>query len=125
MAFKNITIFQVPPQIKMLAEQHGKREGAAVYIVGETVYIIAGRGKKPTKGYGIEIMDVVETKKGCNIDVYVDYQNPKPGQVFAQVINYPIAVAKYNPEELSEEINFRFIINGIQKARYAAQRLEQ
>ncbi len=117
-------MFQAPLRVKMLAKQHRKTEGAAVYIIKDTAYIIVARGQKCTEGYGVRVSSVMEGTKEYNIDVHVEYKNPEPGQVLAQVITYPLAIIEYVPEKLSENTRFNFLIDGTYRVVCTAQTLK-
>lgn len=124
MVFRNITVFQAPPQIERKVHQQKKEEGAAVYIVEDAVYIVVSRGEKPTGGYGVRVVDIEGEEGGRGFNVRVEYQDPKPGQMVAQVITYPFVVVKTGLKEISGDTVFKFLIGGDQRLVRTAEYLE-
>lgn len=120
--FRSISIFQAPPQVERMVQQQRKEEGAAVYVSDDAVYIVVARGEKPTGGYGIRVVDIEEEEDGFN--VHVEYLDPKPGQLVAQVVTYPFAVVKADLKDISRDTSFRFYINGNRGWVHTASYLE-
>ena len=121
--FRSISIFQAPPQVERMVQQQRKEEGAAVYVSDDAVYIVVARGEKPTGGYGIKVVDIKE--EGGDFDVHVEYSDPKPGQMVAQVVTHPFAVVKADLKDISRDTSFRFYIDGnrswVHTARYLGE----
>jgi hypothetical protein len=119
--FRSISIFQAPPQVERMVQQQRKEEGAAVYVAGDAVYIVVARGEKPTGGYGIRVVDIKE--EGDGFDVHVEYSDPKPGQMVAQVVTYPFTVVKADLKDISRDTSFRFFIDGNRSSVHTAKYL--
>jgi hypothetical protein len=124
MAFKSITTFQAPPQIERMVHRRRLEEGAAVYVVEDGVYIVVSRGEKPTGGYGIRVANVEEEEDGSGFNVLVEYQDPKPGQLVAQVVTYPFAVVKVDLKNIKNDTAFKFLVDGNRWLECTAERLE-
>ncbi len=119
--FRSISIFQAPPQVERMVQQQRKEEGAAVYVAEDAVYIVVARGEKPTGGYGIRVVDLKE--EGGGFDVHVEYSDPKPGQMVAQVVTYPLAVVKADLNDISRDTSFRIYIDGNRSSVHTARYL--
>jgi hypothetical protein len=119
--FRSISIFQAPPQVERMVQQQRKEEGAAVYVAEDAVYIVVARGEKPTGGYGIRVVDIKE--EGGGFDVHVEYSDPKPGQMVAQVVTYPFAVVKADLKDISRDTSFRIYIDGNRSSVHTARYL--
>ena len=119
--FRSISIFQAPPQVERMVQQQRKEEGAAVYVAEDAVYIVVARGEKPTGGYGIRVVDIKE--EGGGFDVHVEYSDPKPGQMVAQVVTYPLAVVKADLKNISRDTSFRIYIDGNRSSVHTARYL--
>jgi hypothetical protein len=121
LAFESITVFEAPPQIGKVVHQHKRKEGASVCIVEGTIYIVAARGEMPTGGYDIRVVDVEEEQDGSGVNVRVVYKDPKPGQMVAQVVTYPYTIIKTDLKGLPDDVPFRILVDGIQRAVHTAQ----
>ncbi|MGI6697140.1 MAG: protease complex subunit PrcB family protein [Clostridia bacterium] len=122
MEFRSISIFQAPSQVERMVQQQSKEEGAAVYVAGDAVYIVVARGEKPTGGYGIRVVDIKE--EGGGFDVHVEYLDPKPGQMVAQVVTHPYAIIKADLKDISQDTSFRFFVDGNRNWVHTARYLE-
>jgi len=120
--FRSISIFQAPSQVERMVQQQSKEEGAAVYVAGDAVYIVVARGEKPTGGYGIRVVDIKE--EGGGFDVHVEYLDPKPGQMVAQVVTHPYAIIKADLKDISQDTSFRFFVDGNRNWVHTARYLE-
>lgn len=121
MAFGKITVFEAPSQIKKAVELQKREERAAVYVVQGTAYLVVTMGEKPTGGYGVSVtgIDMGDMRHdGLGINVRIEYQSPKPGQVVSQVITYPYAIVKTDLKNISEDTAFRFIVDDMVKTVY-------
>lgn len=123
LAFESITVFEAPPQLEKAVHKQKRKEGAAVYMVEGTVYIVAARGEMPTGGYGVRIVDVKEDEDGSGVRVLVEYKDPKPGQMVAQVVTYPYTIVRTDLKNIPGDIPFRILVDGTQGAVQTAQEL--
>ena len=78
-------------------------------MVEDKVYVIVTRGEKPTSGFKVDIDKMVlEEQEGKSIlVVYADFEDPEKGKALAQVITYPVKVARTNLTRLPDEIELR------------------
>jgi hypothetical protein len=123
LAFQSITVFEVPPQIEKVVHKQKREEGAAVYVVEDKVYIVASRGEMPTGGYSIRVVGIEEEEDGRGVNVSVEYKDPKPGQMVAQVVTYPYAIVKTDLKGIPDDVPFRILVDGTQRAVHTAQEL--
>ncbi len=113
MAFEKVTVFEVPAHINSMVQQQKKEERAAAYIAEDTVYLVVTRGEKPTGGYDVSVAGIEKTnigQEGYSVDIYVEYKNPGPGQLVAQVVTYPHVIVKTDLMNVSRDTVFRFFI---------------
>ena len=61
-------------------------------------------------------------EEGGGFDVHVEYLDPKPGQMVAQVVTHPYAIIKADLKDISQDTSFRFFVDGnrnwVHTARY-------
>jgi len=120
-AYKKVTVFEAPPQIKEMVENFKDEEKAAVYVVDNIVYIVVTRGEKPTGGYGVKVVDIDKHMLGedrFGVVVKVEYIEPKPGQPVTQAITYPFTIVQTELVDIPMDTQFRFMINGLEIAEY-------
>ena len=70
------------------------------------------------------MVDIEGEEGGRGFNVRVEYQDPKPGQMVAQVITYPFVVVKTGLKEISGDTVFKFLIGGDQRLVRTAEYLE-
>ncbi len=97
---------QIPDDIENILPRYMSEERALSCKVDEDVYIIVTRGEKRTAGYSVTIDRIVKQQKDDTFDliVYAKYKDPKPDQIVAQTITYPVVVAKAKLDELPDKI---------------------
>lgn len=108
--FKTLNENKIPQDISsQVIPEYRTLERALACVVEDKVYIVVTRGEKPTSGFGIDIDRIVlENKEGkSNLVVYADFKDPEKGKALAQVITYPVKVARTNLTKLPDEIELR------------------
>ena len=76
---------------------------------GTYVYLVASIGMKPNPGYGVEFLGLHQVNS--EITVSLKLSEPEAGKVYAQVIVYPIAVARIRKADLGryDSLNAIFV----------------
>jgi len=87
---------KAPEKITNWVEKNKNHEGYTVLHQDNKIYVLITRGTKKTSGYDLKI-NAVETEKE-KIKVQVEYINPKPDQIVAQVINCPTLIIEISTE---------------------------
>lgn len=83
--FKHV---QSPPVgMRDWVQQHRATRGIHRIEFDGHTYILIGRGQKANSGYGVDVTKV--TSANGKITVTIEVRNPKPGEMYAQVITYP------------------------------------
>jgi ribosomal protein L35AE/L33A len=120
-AYRKITVFEAPQQIRDMLENTKEQESASVYVVDRVVYILITRGEKMTGGYGVNVVDIDKHILGedrFGITVRVEYTDPKPGQPVTQAITYPFVIVKTELIDIPMDTQFRFRIDGKELVKY-------
>lgn len=105
--FQNIEVDKAPEKIQELIPRYLSEERALACSIDGKVYIIVTRGEKGTAGYsaGLEKIEKVKVnKKNYNLVVHAKYKDPKPDEMVAQIITYPVIVVKTELEGLPDKI---------------------
>lgn len=108
--FKTLNENKIPQDISsQVIPEYRTLERALACVVEDRIYVIVTRGEKPTSGFSVDIARMVlEEKEGkTNLVVYADFKDPEKGKALAQVITYPVKVAKTNLTKLPDEIELR------------------
>lgn len=108
--FKTLSESKIPQDISgQVIPEYRTLERALACVVEDKVYVVVTRGEKPTSGFTVDIDKMVlEEKEGkSNLVVYADFEDPEKGKALAQVITYPVKVAKTNLTKLPDEIELR------------------
>lgn len=108
--FKTLSENKIPQDISgQVIPEYRTLERALACVVEDRIYVIVTRGEKPTSGFGVDIARMVlEEKEGkTNLVVYADFKDPEKGKALAQVITYPVKVARTNLTKLPDEIELR------------------
>ena len=84
-------------------------ERALVCKEGESIYVLAMRGEKPTSGYEVQItkLELVTEKQKSKLIVYADFVDPQKPENMAQVKSYPVAVVKAELKSLPDFVELR------------------
>ncbi|AFS79077.1 hypothetical protein Curi_c20730 [Gottschalkia acidurici 9a] len=104
--FKSIEVSEAPEKIQELIPRYLSEERALACKIDNSIYIILTRGEKSTAGYsaGLERIEQVKNDKNYNLVVHAKYTDPKPDEMVAQVITYPVVVVKTELEGLPDKI---------------------
>lgn len=108
--FKTLSENKIPQDISgQVIPEYRTLERALACMVEDKVYVIVTRGEKPTSGFKVDIDKMVlEEQEGkSTLVVYADFEDPKKGKALAQVITYPVKVARTNLTRLPDEIELR------------------
>ncbi|MCI8645623.1 MAG: protease complex subunit PrcB family protein [Firmicutes bacterium] len=108
--FKTLSENKIPQDISgQVIPEYRTLERALACMVEDKVYVIVTRGEKPTSGFKVDIDKMVlEEQEGkSTLVVYADFEDPEKGKALAQVITYPVKVARTNLTRLPDEIELR------------------
>lgn len=104
--FQSVEVSEAPEKIQELIPRYLSEERALACKVDEKIYIIITRGEKSTAGYSANLEKIVKQKKDkkFNLVVHAKYKDPKPDEMVAQIITYPVLVVKTELDGLPEKI---------------------
>lgn len=104
--FQSIEVEEAPEKIQELIPRYLSEERALACKIDGNIYIVVTRGEKNTAGYsaGLERIDKVKNDKNFNLVVHAKYKDPKPDEMVAQIITYPVTVVKTELEGLPDKI---------------------
>lgn len=105
--YKLVEKEEVPEKIKDMLPTYIMEERALSCKYEGDVYIIVTRGEKKSKGYGVEIENIVKEnvkKDTFDIKVYANFEDPKPDEVLPQEYSYPYTIVKTKLKDMPEKI---------------------
>ncbi|MGF7058072.1 protease complex subunit PrcB family protein [Brassicibacter mesophilus] len=104
--FRILEANEVPQKVQDLIPRYLAEERALACKLDNEVYIIVTRGEKKTAGYSVTLDKLVKVKKDDSFDLiaHAEYSDPKPDQMVAQVITYPMVIAKADLDNLPDKI---------------------
>ncbi len=80
----------LPLEVHSWLKSHITKQFEGAFEWGYKLYFLASLGRRPTKGYGVDL-SYEERENDC-IKVFVSYKRPSKGQRVARVITYPFAL---------------------------------
>lgn len=104
--FQSIELEEAPEKIQELIPRYLSEERALACKIDGKIYIVVTRGEKNTAGYsaGLEKIEKIKSDKNFNLVVHAKYKDPKPDEMVAQIITYPVTVVKTELEGLPDKI---------------------
>ena len=104
--FQHIELEKAPEKIQELIPRYLSEERALACKIDGKIYIVVTRGEKGTAGYsaGLDRIEKVNNNKSFNLVVHAKYKDPKPDEMVAQIITYPVTVVKTELEGLPDKI---------------------
>lgn len=104
--FQNVEVNEAPEKIQELIPRYLSEERALACKIDGKIYIIVTRGEKGTAGYsaGLEKIEEIKNKQNYSLVVHAKYKDPKPDEMVAQIITYPVTVVKTELEGLPDKI---------------------
>jgi len=74
-----------------------------------SIFVVASLGMKPNPGYRVNIAQI--SRQGDEVTVSVEQLRPAAGQIYAQVLVHPVAVAEIKKSDLHpyKSLQFSFV----------------
>ncbi|MDK2991095.1 MAG: hypothetical protein PWP48_328 [Clostridiales bacterium] len=101
--YEKIDISDAPSALQETIEQVKKEKGYIYYTENDSGYIYVAAGEKPTGGYAVEVLDVIDNKND-KITVTVRFTEPGKDDMVTQVITYPYALIRINASGKAVEV---------------------
>ncbi|AEE96914.1 protease complex subunit PrcB family protein [Mahella australiensis] len=106
--YEKIDVSDAPLKLQETIEQVKKKKGYIYYTENDSDYIYVAAGEKPTGGYTVEVLDLIENKNG-KLTLTVRFTEPGKNDMVTQVITYPYALIRFKaidkPVEVIDESN--------------------
>lgn len=106
--YKVVTEEEVPEKIREMLPKYLMEERALTCKYKDDVYVIVTRGEKNTKGFTVEIDQIVKenyTKDIYDLVVHARFTDPDPDEIVEQEYDYPYIVVKTNLKTMPEEVH--------------------
>lgn len=106
--YKVVTEEEIPEKITEMLPKYLMEERALTCKYKDDIYVIVTRGEKNTKGFLVEISDIVKesyAKDVYDLIVYVNFIDPDTDEIVEQEYDYPYEVVKTNLKTMPEEVH--------------------
>lgn len=108
--YEKIDVSEAPSKLQETIEQVKKKKGYIYYTEDDSDYIYVAAGEKPTGGYTVEVLDLIDNKDD-KLTLTVRFTEPGKDDMVTQVITYPYALIRFKapdkPVEVIDENNNR------------------
>ena len=106
--FKTVKEEEIPEKVSEMLPKYLMEERALTCKYRDDIYVVVTRGEKNSKGYLVEIDQIVKekyTKDVFDIVVYAKFTDPDPNEIVEQEYDYPYIVVKTNLKNMPEEVH--------------------
>lgn len=106
--YKIVKEEDIPEKISEMLPKYLMDERALTCKYKDEIYVVVTRGEKNTKGYLVEIDQIVRekySKDQFDIVVYARFTDPDLNEIVEQEYDYPYIVVKTNLKSMPEEVH--------------------
>ncbi|WP_353093417.1 protease complex subunit PrcB family protein [Tissierella praeacuta] len=106
--FKVVQEDEIPEKISEMLPKYLTEERALTCKYEDDIYVVVTRGEKNSKGYLVEIVQIVKEKYNKDVFdliVYAKFTDPDPNEIVEQEYDYPYVVVKTNLKDMPEEVH--------------------
>lgn len=106
--YKVVTEEEIPEKIREMLPKYLMEERALTCKYKDDIYVIVTRGEKNTKGFTVEIDQIVKenyAKDIYDLVVHARFTDPDPDEIVEQEYDYPYIVVKTNLKTMPEEVH--------------------
>lgn len=106
--YKIVKEEDVPDKISEMLPKYLMEERALTCKYKDEIFVVVTRGEKNSKGYLVEIEQIVKekyNKEQFDIVVYARFTDPDPNEIVEQEYDYPYIVVKTNLKDMPEEVH--------------------
>ncbi len=106
--YKIVKEEDVPDKISEMLPKYLMEERALTCKYKDEIFVVVTRGEKNSKGYLVEIEQIVKekyNKEQFDIVVYARFTDPDPNEIVEQEYDYPYIVVKTNLKNMPEEVH--------------------
>lgn len=106
--YKIVKEEDIPDKISELLPKYLMEERALTCKYNDEIFVVVTRGEKNSKGYLVEIDQIVKekyNKEQFDIVVYARFTDPAPNEIVEQEYDYPYIVVKTNLKDMPQEVH--------------------
>ena len=106
--YKIVKEEDIPDKISEMLPQYLMEERALTCKYRDEIFVIVTRGEKNSKGYLVEIDQIVRekySKEQFDIVVYARFSDPAPNEIVDQEYDYPYIVVETNLKTMPQEVH--------------------
>lgn len=106
--YKIVKEEEIPEKISEMLPKYLMEERALTCKYRDEIYVIVTRGEKNSKGFLVDIDQIVKevyTKDQFDLVVYARFTDPDPNEVVEQEYDYPYIVVKTNLKSMPKEVH--------------------
>lgn len=106
--YKIVKEEDIPDKISELLPKYLMEERALTCKYNDEIFVVVTRGEKKSKGYLVEIDQIVKekyNKEQFDIVVYARFTDPAPNEIVEQEYDYPYIVVKTNLKDMPQEVH--------------------
>ena len=106
--YKIVKEEDIPDKISELLPKYLMEERALTCKYNDEIFVVVTRGEKNSKGYLVEIDQIVKekySKEQFDIVVYARFTDPAPNEIVEQEYDYPYIVVKTNLKDMPQEVH--------------------
>ncbi|WP_313756122.1 protease complex subunit PrcB family protein [Tissierella sp.] len=106
--FKVVQEDEIPEKISEMLPKYLTEERALTCKYEDDIYVVVTRGEKNSKGYLVEVAQIIKEKYNkdvFDIVVYAKFTDPDPNEIVEQEYDYPYIVVKTNLKNMPEEVH--------------------
>ena len=106
--FKVVKEEEIPEKISEMLPKYLIEERALTCKYRDEIYVVVTRGEKNSKGYLVDIDQIMKekySKEVFDIVVYAKFTDPDPNEIVEQEYDYPYIVVKTNLKNMPEEVH--------------------
>ncbi len=107
-SFKTVDMEDLPMEVQEALPKYIMEERALTAKFQDDIYVIVTRGEKKSKGYFVDIENIVMEEYGENkydLVVYAKFIDPNPNEIVTQEYDYPIIVVKTDLKDMPQAVH--------------------
>jgi len=106
--FKVVKTEDIPDKISEMLPKYLMEERALTCKYRDEIFVVVTRGEKSSKGYLVDIEQIVMekySKDQFDLVVYARFTDPAPNEIVEQEYDYPYIVVKTNLKSMPEQVH--------------------
>lgn len=107
-SFKTMDKEDLPKEILEALPKYVMEERALTCKYKDDIYVIVTRGEKKSKGFFVDIENIVKESYGedkYDLIVYAKFIDPNPNEIVSQEYDYPVIVVKTNLKAMPQAVH--------------------